>query len=76
LEPLLAKLKHTIVHNYFFRYSGPLLEDGTLTAALAQGPESLSFTGVVSWLASELGAFVGLEERVSAVTCKLKLFSF
>ncbi|MCJ8736460.1 hypothetical protein PDJAM_G00012720 [Pangasius djambal] len=50
-------------------YQGPLLEDGTLQAALSGGAASPEFTKLCAWLVSELKLYCRLEENVHATNC-------
>ncbi|KAJ6664754.1 hypothetical protein lerEdw1_006327 [Lerista edwardsae] len=47
-------------------YKGPLLEDGALMQAAADGASSPEFTKLCAWLVSELRLFCKLEENVQA----------
>ena len=53
---------------FFVRYTGPLLDEAALSTALDDGPRSLEYTSLVSWLSSELQSFCGLQENVNPIT--------
>lgn len=54
----------------YLRYQGPLLEDGTLEAAVSGGAESPEFTKLCAWIVSELKLYCKLEENVQATNCE------
>ncbi|GCC18018.1 hypothetical protein chiPu_0021616 [Chiloscyllium punctatum] len=47
---------------------GPLVEEGVLCQAASEGPCSLHFTALCSWLASELKSISLLEECITPTT--------
>ncbi|KAG5266798.1 hypothetical protein AALO_G00236340 [Alosa alosa] len=50
-------------------YQGPVLEDGSLDAAVSGGAESPEFTKLCAWIVSELKVYCKLEENVHATNC-------
>jgi len=57
-----------IVWYFIWRYTGPLLEEGSLEKALDGGPKSVEYTGLVEWLSKELQTLCKLDEHVNAVS--------
>ena len=56
-----------LVALYYFRYEGPLSEEGVLEKAVNEGPRSIQYTQLVEWITKELKEFTGLEDYVSAI---------
>ncbi|KAK3092826.1 hypothetical protein FSP39_007657 [Pinctada imbricata] len=51
-----------------FRYTGPLLDNESLSVALEQGPRSTQYVEVVVWLVEQLRSLCGLEENVNTIS--------
>jgi hypothetical protein len=62
------KCDFSIIYLFFFRYTGPLLEEGLLEKALDGGPKSVEYTGLVEWLSKELKILCKLDEHVNALS--------
>jgi hypothetical protein len=66
------KKKHDLgVYFIIISYTGEILQEEVLQRALEDGPCSLDYTNLVSWLTHQLKDFCSLQESVNAITGKI-----
>jgi len=58
---------YIIIFAVFFRYSGPLLDEGQFAAAVDSTAVTIDFSKLVEWIVTDLAAVDKLEERVHSI---------